>query len=616
MSKQAKKFIKNRERYKKDSAESDFRSDKRRNGKQHSSGKTEGNAKFTAGSIPDRNYNDWSWYAKNEQMLRDAASFSYNRPLGSEMNMERVVSLSSLFKPSGTNRVMPTQRLASSTSVPGVMNLVTAIGPGLSTDYTSPINLAAQNIYSYVRYMNSGAKNYDPADLMMYMLSLDSGYAMWNFLKRAYGIARSYSQKNWYYPRLFIEGMGIDFDDLLNNLADFRLFLNTTAARLMSFCVPGIMPLFIRHSWMFSNIWKDSNVDKAQCYQFVPAYFFSYFEESNGGGSLTPVPWAEWESNSSIYTNQFNPVLKKFADIRIYVNSILNSLSRSEDIGVMSGDILKAYGQDKLFKLTAVEENYIVEPTYSEEVLNQIHNATIHYETWRPILDSVDSWAIKQDVNDQTILYNPKLPAFKYNQTASIINMPWNDVTPANTMVGTRLTSHSVMVVDPDNEGKFVNQFSALGTEFIVHGFIGFHNYVPNSSATVETEWYGIKTMLKIGLDTGKFTKLDMNRQYSANDMENSMDNVLQLANAQLIEYSTMLAQKEQFDWAPISYLIIESSTYRPDDPDFNNYDMTPLLGAVAGDMSNWMILDTHDLAEMHLTAIMSEFNIPQIGSF
>lgn len=586
--------------------------DKKRNAKDEYC-EEKSSEKFTSGAMrADRKYNDVSWYSKNEQMLKDAASFSYNRPLGSEIKFDKVIGAGFTNASSAQ-----TQYDASCSSVAGVMTLLTDITPGLSTDYTSPINLAAQNIYSYVRYQNSGAKNYEPADLMFYLLSMDSAYALWNHLKRAYGILRSYNQKNWYYPRAFIEAQGLDFDDMMANISDFRLFLNTTASRLQSFCVPAVMPLFVRHSWMFSNIWKDADNDKAQCYQFVPQYFYKYAEQTAGGGSLITQKWMYYDSNSTIYPNQYNPKLKKFADVREYVDRIVNALPQSEDIGVMSGDILKAYGQDKLFTLSPITEDYTLLPVYEEEVLNQIHNATIL--TANPNKWEMNNFNITQDVDSQTIVFDPTTTILGTEPLlrSAIVNMPWNDVTPANTMVGTRLIS---FLQDPTSTGGSTVHFDTMGTEVIMTALVTFNNYLANDANQVTLEHFSFATV-NVAYPYAQYSDIPAMPDTSTGavplaTMKNFYDNVMTAAYRGLNDITTKVGLLSQFDWAPIVYLIAVKMGFDKTTSNTKPANETFSVSAITGDMTNWTVINRDDIAQMHLTAIMSEFNIPQLGSF
>lgn len=57
------------------------------------------------------------------------------------------------------------------------------------------------------------------------------------------------------------------------------------------------------------------------------------------------------------------------------INPILEVLLASESIGIMSGDILKAFNTAALIGLKDIDEDYHIEPTYSAEVLSQIDTA-------------------------------------------------------------------------------------------------------------------------------------------------------------------------------------------------------------------------------------------------
>lgn len=507
-------------------------------------------------------FNDVSWYSKNPQMLNDAASFSYNAPLGSAFNAGTLW---------GDNinaelNVAQTVKFAEwTTAVPGLYELQTLIGPGLSTEYNSPVNLAAQNIYSYVRYMNSGAKNYDPEDLMMYLLAMDSLFSTWNWAKRLYGIAALYSQQNWYLPDLLLKANHVDPASMRTNLADFREFLNRTAARITSFCVPAVMPIFVRHSWMFSNVYKDGETEKAQLYMFTPKRFYYYDETSNPkGGMLVPDyplsnPYASVE------------------EVKGVLNKQLDALAKAEDIGIISGDILKAYGQDKLFKLTPVEPDYNVLPVYNEEVLNQIHNATIlPVASW----DTYNStWYVTQDPDSQIIKWDPRFPADLLTRKGAIINMPWDNVTPSNTMVGTRLT----VTTEFDPAAKNT-RLTSCGTEVICSGYIWYYDY---STGQPEAKCENVTSVRMISrADTATWA-----------DAKDSIKKIL--GNTALLS---------NFDWHPIMYLFVGDQT------DANHNDFT--LVGIVGDIAKYTVLQQPDLARMNSTAVMSEFNIPQIGSF
>lgn len=509
------------------------------------------------GAETSKKYNDPMWYAKNEQMLRDAASYSYNNPIG----MPLPKNLWQGGPSTGAGLA------ANPEFVPSLMSIKVLPTIGVSEDSSSPANLAANNIYAYVRYQNSGAKNYDQADLMLYLLAMDSIYACWNWMKRIYGYMQMYSQYNMTLPRVFATADRISFDTFQSSLADFRLFLNRTAAQISSFCVPAVMPFFIRHSWMFSNIYKDSDSNKAQMYMFNPIAFYMYSETSStNGGELIPMPITDLTSN----TFQINSL----SVLETYLTNLINAVAYSEDIGVMSGDILKAYGQDRLFKLTPVEPDYSVIPVYNEEVLNQIHNSTIvptqlnetnqqyykvtqdsttGYLKWKPIISVADSF----------------IPPLQ--PSGFLLNMPWDDVTPANTMVGTRLTAQFKI---SGASGSRKVELVTCGSE-IVTNYEVIYPYQSGTGVaqTFNRDMYWVKDVLVSNI-TGA------------------------------IDVLSQIARFSNFDWHPLLSFVVNATG--------STYSYCGTLG----DINNYTYLTVEDLTKLHLTAVMSEFNIPQLGSF
>ena len=102
--------------------------------------------------------NDPAYYALNSQLLVDAASHAFSDATGTKIP----------WSTKGYNEHLIVPDIA---SIPGVMSFRIAPTVGISTDQSSAVNVAARNIYSYVRHANSGHSNYDAPDLMMYLLN-------------------------------------------------------------------------------------------------------------------------------------------------------------------------------------------------------------------------------------------------------------------------------------------------------------------------------------------------------------------------------------------------------------------------------------------------------------
>lgn len=503
-------------------------------------------------------YNDISWYSKNPSLLQDAGSFSFNTPNGVKIDKQSIFTNIDSDNPT---------LLFKNNAVPGIMAMYYVYGPGVSETSTSPANLAAQNIYSYVRYMNSGAKNYDQADLMMYLLAMDSIYVTWNYLKRAYGIMRKYSSYDRYLPKAMFTAMGLDFDDFVGNEADFRAFLNRTAAQISSFCVPGTMSLFLRHSWMTSNVFKDTDTNKYQSYMFVPAVYYTYSETtSQYGGQLKSNQLAGFTVDAGDIS------LLSFAEVRQILQKQLDAVGYSEDIGVMSGDILKAYGQDKLFKLSSIDPEYTVEPVYSPEVLDQIHNAVVLNQ----IVDNAFQAGnyITQDPNSGYLLYNPEIILDNTYYSNAFIDIPDDDTRPEKIMIATRLTC--TMKEATSGDGSSVLKFNTMGSEFIAHAHI--FSYMYDDKFGVELDNVNVPSVQVIA---GANAKSTMNNIYS-------------------------ISLWSQFNLAYMIWRYWADGTTSP------AFDSMVQLGSV----NNWTIMSHESLERLHEAALLSEFNVPQIGSF
>lgn len=491
-------------------------------------------------------YNDISWYSHNPQMLRDSGNYSFNAPLGLQLPAQQMFN---------SANAAYTIDWGAKDSVPGLMRMIFAPTIGVSTTSTSPANLAAQNIYSYVRYMNSGAKNYDQADLMLYLLAMDSIYMVWNWMKRMYGYARTYSPYNRYMPRAYARADLVDFEDLQSNLADYRAQMNALASRISSFCVPAVMPYFIRHSWLASNIYADSNNVKAQQYIIVPGVCYKYDEAgSKFGGQLIAQ-----------YTYQTGVISKFQWYIDNLLTPMLDAIAYSEDIGVMSGDILKAYGQDKLFKISPLEPDYIVEAVYNEEVLNQLHNSSVCP------LGALSQLNVTQDPNTGFLVYDPTLgSSLRITRDAILFNCPWNNPTVDNVMIGTRLSS--TLYSDGTNY-----RLGAVGSEFIY------------SRAVIDMATNGTLGITEIP----EYCVLS--------------DTSTATANAHL-EVLNQIRLISNFDWHPLWPVWHVTGT--------SNTAETWRFSGWIGDIDMYTVIPAYELRTLHETALMSLFNVPQLGSF
>lgn len=295
--------------------------------------------------------NDASWYTKDAQLAKDVANLSFNQPFGNE-----VQTLNRNQMDFSTNE-----------AIPGVTTItyIPTIG------YTESVNgnaadVAAISLYAYVRHANSGSKNYERANLMMYLFAMDQAYTLWALMRKLYSLGLTSKGYNRYYNDAMIKSLGFQPNSIRNNLADFRAFINAYAMKLNSLYVPKGLPLIDRHQWLVSNIFKDQPIKKSPEYQFRPVSF-GYYDSRNNRIKFEYLSY-DRVKHDMYYT---------LDDLKNAATIIIDAIIADEDIGIMSGDILKAYGESRVYFVPSTPEDFHIESIYSEEVLSQITNCEL-----------------------------------------------------------------------------------------------------------------------------------------------------------------------------------------------------------------------------------------------
>lgn len=311
--------------------------------------------------------NDVSWYAKDAQLLKDTASFPFSIPAGSALHLNR------------NSEYLHGIDYA----VPGIMSFVMKPCIGKADNPNDAINIAARNIYTFVRHQNSGHTNYESADLMMYLIAMGEIYSFHSWCVRAYGVARLYQQTNKYLPTALLEAMGFDPSVALD-LPRFRNLINLTRRKFAATAVPNSMPYINRRIWLYSGVYADAPSAKSQMYLFRPAGFYIF-----KFGELGKLVWSPFSNGSA--TKMTLDSLEALAA------SMIDPIMMDEDMGIMSGDILKAFGDNGIYKVMEMPEDYEIIPTYNPEVLSQIHNMTIWTDEEHKSLNT--DWDITQNAD-------------------------------------------------------------------------------------------------------------------------------------------------------------------------------------------------------------------------
>lgn len=476
--------------------------------------------------------NDPQWYAADPAILRDAASIPFSWPYGTKIGYPPVVS-------------------KMSDVVPGVMALRVYPTLGKSENAYSPLNVAATSMYSYIRHANSGHSNYDAPDLMLFVTAMAQIYSAINWAQRLYALAMLYDQKNRYMPKALIKANGVDPDSLINNLSNFRYWLNTVINKAASLAVPATLSIFSRMSFLYQNIYCDGPTTKSQMYELVPNGFFKFKLNTDSSGMLEYV---DLPSRNMSWT-----------DVRDYIESMVQAVWEQEDFGIMSGDILKAYG-DNIIKLISVPEYTPIFPIYDQMVLTQFKNATVALCKPNDITQDSTHAFLKSGVE-----VDDSQPTWRQLVTSNVLDLDHlitidaADPTPEMVIEMTRLTFG---YQDTDTE-----ETMDTGSEFVNEVAV----YQIMDGAIVERVIYQ-------GLGAAYPSEVITDTLYEG-----------------LILTSIMM---REFKYAPCFWMCYFTSGASTEIKQMYR----------VWDVDNYAVLSAQDLAKLHETAMLNMLHVPSIG--
>ena len=493
-----------------------------------------------------------SWLDKYPELVKAAGNLSFSQSLGTSLNLFKGV----------TNTAGKSWRNSSifGDTIPGIMKLEFLPSYGYSNDPASPLNVASRAIYSYVRHANSGHTNYEAPDLMIYLMATDSLYMMYTWMARLYGTLNLYASFNRYLGDALIMSMGVDPTDIKDHIPDLRWFINSYAYKLQTLYVPGSMPIYDRHSWMVGGYYSDSEDWKSQTYYFNPSGLYQY----------TPV---RLTTGGSLQFKQLGPIdyttgtLLTFNAIAAYATSLIEPVITDSDMNIMSGDILKAYGDTGIRKIGMIGEDYIIKPSKDDSVLRQIENS-----------NALGAIGMANEGIYQTDGYlvatyrgTGNSPLGELNK---VLNSRNNIPTAEEVVDATRLMVMGTATAVADTSSMFSNILTLVGTEIIQY----FRVYYTDINGTIADKTFLKERTFTSALVTGVATLEDV-------------------------------AMFSNFDWHPCLYMLdvetLSDGTKRA----------TRVFDGLFREVNNYTVITYQDLEKIHTTAMLAYFDIPRYAS-
>lgn len=479
--------------------------------------------------------NDPRWWGPKDY-INAVASFNFSSPIG------KPVPYDFYNDPASTVRY---QRAGTYTlpSVPGIMAIDVLPTMGIGHDSNDAINQYVRNVFTKLRSTNNQSAPYQAPDLGMYIMAIDSVHMGIEQLIRMYGIARTYSAMNRYYPNAALHAMGInpedrtwDYTNIYSNLADMRATILNLLIKIQTLAIPKGISICERHRELVKYIYKDGESVKSQAYVFRTPYLYKFNETySSQGGGLNAIPmpigqnWMQWVAT---------------------IDGMINELTNSQFFAIVSGDIIKAFGYEGLYRMPFFEETYTVVPLFNPEILLEIHNLTVCGDRY-----SDTAFDITQDAGTCSLICTP------YTTTAGdcpsgavhpIIDVPVDNPDPDLVMVASRLAvCGSVGYISEDSKYKFTP--SAVGSEIALR--LTIYYYDANGS-------------IQIAVTTS---------------------NVVNSFN----EFRNWMMHELFFDWHPHIYYITYNSAHTQAD-----------FHTIVSELQNYTVMSPGDLMKMHEMAI------------
>lgn len=301
-------------------------------------------------------FNDPAWYNPDDTLFKNVLNLNWDRPLAGAQESTGTAN--------DHGELNPVTGLVRIKWVPSCgINTTTLDDPEIvdHLDADSGANLGGMLMYRFMRNDQRISMDYDPSDLTMMLIAVSDVYSNIASLIRAYGLLSRFDPKNL----LGTQGLvaAICGEKYVTNygsidLADLRTRINRLISMVNVLNVPDdFFTLKKKYIWLSSHIYKNDDQAKTSYYYYQKDAYYTYYEDLSILGCKA-IPTGEDNIENLIQV----------------ISTQLNGLVTNETILNMSGDIARAFGQEKCFKYALLDSSFKVEPEYNPEVIKQFCN--------------------------------------------------------------------------------------------------------------------------------------------------------------------------------------------------------------------------------------------------
>lgn len=285
------------------------------------------------------------WYAKDEQAIRNMASFPFLEVVGNPIGQY------------------------TSDKIPGVMAISWV--PAFNNNTGAPVDYITKAANAYFQYVTqgfTGSVDFEAPDLLMTALAAESLAALLIEGKRVYAATKYYLQFNATYAETLVYALGFDYPDMVQGLADFRTQLNLYIEQFNKIiAVPK--SFFVGDRWEFLSgaVFTDTS---------SPEYSTAIIYRCNtpfkySGTTAKTGTCLEWRGGAKV-----TPTTYTRATYFNLLDELLTALT-SDDARAMFGAIRRVYSPDQLKVATPLNDD-IELPILKHDIIS----AAIHNMSW------------------------------------------------------------------------------------------------------------------------------------------------------------------------------------------------------------------------------------------
>lgn len=455
------------------------------------------------------------------------------------------------------------------------------------------INQASDSTYSFIVHDNSRNYNYNSSDLFMLIIAGANVFGIIESMKRAYGMAKIYTETNRYYPDAVLEIQGFNAKDLKNHLSQAWFDINNLIVQTRQIWVPNAFPIVTRWMDINSNLYKDAPGDYAQTYIYVQSRYFTYNEtQFQTGSAVTVAQVPIVKANGETTYVDFAPGVSNQYTWSQWVaaaQGMIDNLINSEDRGIIYGDLLNAYTAERIIAIPEINSDYTVIPEYSPEISMQIENTVVCPK------NEVDILGLAQYENKLYPMYNggttTSLVASE-TPTKGFLNFHIeSDPSPEMILTATRFMTLGIRAANTLTFGEDGTPTSEC-------------SWIPNVCGSEIVQQITICNYDNANNLTGKHWTYTFGTSNRVN-----LEGTVSSSQARWW-FSTMA-----FDWHPFAYTVAGTThTKNPsaEEADDGTPVGNPIVGAF-GDADKYTIVEPSLLKKINDVAFYSLFGVPQI---